>query len=63
MKYTGLLLIAFGTMNIIFPDAIAYILWGVCVFIGTGMLLGNIVSPNKKHKDSYVKFGNYKIFR
>jgi len=66
MKYTGILLIIFGAINIYFPDILAYILWGTCIMIGIGILLWTprAFGKNKKnHAEPYVKFGNYKIYR
>ena len=63
MKYTGLVLIAFGLTNIIFPDFIAYIIWGASLFFGISMLLGSSIWPKKPKGENYVKVWDYKIFR
>lgn len=63
MKYTGLVLITFGITNIMFPDFIAYIIWGLSVFFGVSILLGSSIGPKKPNGDNYVKVGDYKIFR
>lgn len=64
MKYSGLFLIAFGLINIIFPDILAYVLGGFCVILWTSIFLwGFRFKANKKHEDPYVKFWNYKIYR
>ena len=64
MNTPALLLIVFGITNIMFPDFIAYIIWGVCVFFGVSMLLGGSrFWPKKANGENYVKVWDYKIFR
>lgn len=63
MKYTGFILIAFGMTNIIFPDLIAYIIWGFCVVAWVSIVLGSSIWPKKANGENYVKVGDYKIFR
>jgi hypothetical protein len=65
MKYTGLIFILFWVTNIVYPDILAYILWGFSILIGIGILIGGFrIGRNKKNTaEPYVKFGNYKIYR
>jgi len=65
MKLTPIFLILFGTINIIFPDILAYALWGVCIALGIWMLLWTPKTFGKKkyHQEPYVKVGDYKIYR
>lgn len=66
MKIWALFLIAFGAINIIFPDILAYVLGGTCIAVWIGMLLSGgkgSFGKHKKHEEPYVKFGNYKIYR
>lgn len=62
MRLFAILLTVFGLIVIYNPDIIAYLLGWLLVFIGINMLAISFVFPKKK-KDSYVKFGSYKIFR
>lgn len=64
MKLFPLTLIIFGIILIVFPEIIAYLLWGFFVFIGINMIL--ITAPFWKKKsgdDEFIKFGKYKIYR
>lgn len=65
MKYTGFLLIIFGSINIIFPDLLAYVLGGTCIAIGLGILIGTpkAFGTKKTNEEPYVQFGKYKIYR
>ena len=64
MKTPAILLIVFWTINIIFPDIIAYVIGWVCIFLGVSMLIGwGKFWSKKANGEDYVKFGNYKIYR
>ncbi|MCP4523906.1 MAG: hypothetical protein GY828_06855 [Candidatus Gracilibacteria bacterium] len=70
MKIIPILLLTFGTIIIVFPDIIAYLLGGLFIFLGlNGLLLGGLFqkfnkkSGKKGHGDDYVQFGKYKIFK
>ena len=63
MKYTWLALITFWLINIVFPDFIAYIIWGASVFFWISILLGSSIWPKKANGENYVKVWDYKIFR
>ena len=62
MKPLGIFLIAFWAIVIIFPEVIAYLIWGFLIFIGVN-LITFFKTTKSKDWDNYVKFGNYKIFR
>ncbi len=61
MKIFPFFLIFFWIIIIIFPEIIAYLIGWLMIFIGLNILL--FMRTVKKWKESYVKFGNYKIFR
>ena len=64
MKQLWLLLIAFGLLNIAFPDLLAYLLGGF--FVIAGILLFPTeyrLWKQKKNEEQFVKFGNFKIYR
>ncbi len=64
MKYTGLMLILFWIINILFPDILAYVLGGVSILIWVWIILwGFRIGKKKKYEEPYVKFWNYKIYR
>jgi hypothetical protein len=61
MKAFAIFLIIFWIIVIIFPQIIAYLLWWLFILIWLNILI--FVKKFKSNKESYVKFGNYKIFR
>lgn len=61
MKYIAIFLIFFGLIVIINPDILAYLIWWFFIFIWTNIFLAWFIFKSKK--DSFVKFGDYKIFR
>ena len=61
MKTIPFILIIFWIIIIRFPEIIAYLIGGFLIFIGLNMFI--FMKWVKKWKESYVKFGNYKIFR
>jgi len=70
MKLLPIFLIIFGIIIISEPEIIAYLLWGLFVFIwiNTLILWGLFNkfkkwSSNKTAGDDYVQFGKYKIFK
>lgn len=63
MRAFWLFLFLFGVIIIYNPDIIAYLLWGLLVFIWLNLFLFSVFSKNKSWNDNYVKFWNYKIFR
>ena len=52
-------------MIILFPEIIAYLIGGFLVFIGLNIVFFGTYfkRKTKKHKESYVEVGGYKIFR
>lgn len=62
MKLFAIFLIIFGAIVIAYPQFLAYLIGWFFVFIGVNMLVIGFIFPKKK-KDSFVKFGSYKIFR
>ncbi|MDD3794317.1 MAG: hypothetical protein PHI37_05885 [Candidatus Gracilibacteria bacterium] len=62
MRLFGLFLFIFGIIIIYNPDIIAYLIGGLLVFIGLNMFLASLFFK-KDSKESFVKFGDYKIFR
>ncbi len=65
MKLSSVVLIVIGLIIIANPAIIAYVLWGLFVFIGGSMLLAGMSFGKKKDAkwEEFVKFGNYKIYR
>ena len=64
MKLIPLLLIIFWIIIIAAPEILAYLIWWFFIFIWLNMLfIGMAFKKGKSSKESYVKFGNYKIFR
>ncbi len=63
MRVFWLFLFIFWVIIIYNPDIIAYLLWGLLVFIWLNLFLFSVFSKNKSWSDNYVKFWNYKIFR
>lgn len=62
MKALALFLMIFWLIVIAYPEFLAYLIGWFFVFIWLNMLLMGFVFPSKK-KESFVKFGSYKIFR
>lgn len=64
MKIFWILLLAFWLLVIIFPEFLAYLVGGAFTFMGVSLILTDYqISKMQKNSDSYVKFGNYKIYR
>ena len=64
MKLLPIILILFWIVIIAMPEIVAYLIGWLLIFIGVNMLLMWFAFKQKMgNKDSYVKFGNYKIFR
>ncbi len=63
MRVFWLFLFIFWVIIIYNPDIIAYLLWGLLVFIWLNLFLFSVFSKSKSWSDNYVKFWNYKIFR
>jgi len=65
MKLSSIVLIIIGFIIIANPAIIAYVIWGLFVFIGMSMLLAGLSFGRKKDAkwEEFVKFGNYKIYR
>jgi len=61
MKPIPVALIIFWIILIKFPEIIAYLIWGLLIFIWVNMLI--FMRAVKKWKQDYVKFWKYKIFR
>ena len=62
MKLFAAFLIVFGLIVIANPEILAYLLGWFFVFIGLNMLIVWSVFSKWK-KESFVKFGDYKIFK
>lgn len=65
MKYSGIGFILIGLLIIVFPQIIGYVVGGLFLIVGISSFtfankFGKKKSPNG---ESYVKFGNYKIYR
>lgn len=63
MRAFWMFLLIFWIIIIYNTDIIAYLIWWLLVFIGLNLLLFWIFTKKKDSQDSYVKFGDYKIFK
>lgn len=63
MRAFWIFLLIFWIIIIYNTDIIAYLIWWLLVFIGLNLLLFWIFTKKKDSQDSYVKFGDYKIFK
>ena len=69
MKLIPIALIIFGIIIIAAPEILAYLLWGLFIFLWiNGMIIWGLFNKmkNKSGKPSwedYVKFGKYKIYK
>lgn len=70
MKLVPVFLIIFWIIIIAAPEILAYLLWGLFIFLWiNGLLLGSFFNKFKKsswanmHWDDYVQFGKYKIYK
>lgn len=62
MNIWAIIFIVSGITIIIFPDIIAYILWGILLSSGILMLGAYFMNKSWSGKD-YYEFGEYKIFK
>ncbi len=59
-----ILLIVSGLIIIMYPQIIAYMIWGLLLFFWLNILLAKYMLTKKtKTGESYVKFWNYKIYK
>lgn len=65
MPYISLFFLIFGSIIIVYPELIAYIIGFVCIFIGLNSLLLNLVLRRKMSNQSKPSwsFGGYEIIR
>ncbi len=63
MNLFWLLLVVFWVTLIVFPDILAYLLWGFFIFLWINILIFFRAIKSKKSENNYVKFGKYKIYR
>lgn len=64
MPVFWIILVVSGVIIIVYPQIIAYMIWGLLLFFGINILLAKyLLSKNTKWWDSYVKFWNYKIYK
>jgi hypothetical protein len=68
MKLIPIFLIIFWIIIIAAPEILAYLLWGLFIFLWlNGLILWGIFkkasSKWKTQWDDYVQFGKYKIFK
>lgn len=62
MKIFAFILILFWIIVIVNPDIIAYLIWGLVIFIWINILFFSLF-VKKERKETFVKFWDYKIFR
>lgn len=69
MKFIGLFLSLFGIIIILYPQFLAYLIWGFFLFLGLNIILFNL-SMNQKNsfsnvdeRGSFVKIWKYKIYK
>ena len=69
MKLLPIFLIIFWIIIISAPEILAYLLWGLFIFLGlNGLLVWGLFNKMrwksaKPNWDDYVQFGKYKIFK
>jgi hypothetical protein len=61
MKILPVFLIVFWIIIVMMPEILAYLIWGLFIFIWLNLLL--FFRKAKSMNENYVKFGKYKIFR
>ena len=69
MKFIGIFLSLFGIIIILYPQFLAYLIWGFFLFLGLNIILFNL-SMNQKNsfsnvdeRGSFVKIWKYKIYK
>jgi len=69
MKYTGIFLAIFWLIVIAYPEFLAYLIWGFFLFLGLNIILFNLKLSSMKNTSntddrwSFIKIGNYKIYK
>lgn len=64
MSAFWLLLVISGIIIIVYPQIIAYMIWGLLLFFGLNILFAKyLFSKKQKTWENYVKFWNYKIYK
>ena len=68
MKLVPIFLIIFWIIIIAAPEILAYLLWGLFIFLGLNWLLLSGLfkkawGKSSHHGEDYVQFGKYKIFK
>lgn len=64
MSAFWIILVVSGIIIIVYPQIIAYILWGLLLFFWLNILFAKFMfSKSSKSWENYVKFGNYKIYK
>lgn len=64
MPIFWIILIVSGIIIIVYPQIIAYMIGGLLLFFGMNILLAKyLFNRAGKTGESYVKFGNYKIYK
>jgi hypothetical protein len=61
MKFISIFLTIFWIIIIVAPQILAYLIGWFFIFVWINLFL--ISAMKKKSNESFVKFGNYKIFR
>jgi len=68
MKTAGIFLSLFGIIIILYPEFLAYLIWGFFLFLGLNIILfnlsmDNISKTNVDERWTFIKIGKYKIYK
>lgn len=64
MLFFWITMLVFWILVIAFPNILVWLIWGFFIFMWINLIIFNVIlNKNKWKKDSYVKVGEYKIYR
>lgn len=64
MPIFWIILVVSWIIIIVYPQIIAYMLWGLLLFFWVNVLIARyLMKKSNKDGESYVKFWNYKIYK
>ena len=68
MKTAGIFFSLFWVIIILYPEFLAYLIWGFFLFLWLNILIfsykmNNISQVNMDERGSFIKIGKYKIYK